>query len=631
MKKLFSYLAENSIFLIPCFAVFLVPLLSEYQGYFANGFARTFTFYGMACFGLVALSFYGWQRHKFYLPPQGIQILVAVLLLSQLVASFLGMSPKDSFLGRFGLWHFSILSQLCYLLVGYLAYLAIKIDRQKFLRYFSLSLTACLICLCLFALLAEKETIFQLNRAVGTSANPNSFAFYLSTSFVFLLTLFLVEKKMINRFLLAGTIFLLLVTIIATFSRASWLSLFLVIPLFVFLLKKIVWHQKVIILAIVLLALIPFSSLIFRRAQGTFVPSSRDSVHIRLQEWDNGLRIWKQFPVFGVGPENIDLYYPQVRRQEQNLIPEEWQWRTVAIRNWYIELLAASGLIGLGAVAIFWGRIILLAKKQNNFLSLMPLACFLINAFFLFPRQVDFIFVSVLVALILAQTKTKTIFIKPRYFIFLGVIGIVLLALVLRVFAAEQAAYRSILLLETDPLLAREQILKAYRFNPIFDKNLRQLIFVQGELIRDNKLVDRQTAINDYLSYLEKLEACQQRDVENIKTLTAGFMRYAGFTQTSHERALTYGRKLIKLDPTSPGSWDTYGLVFLDSQNYSEAENIFTYIVSELKPDYPYAYFHLGETYKQKGDKEKARQAYNQAVNLGYPKAKEEIDKMSEE
>ena len=198
-----------------------------------------------------------------------------------------------------------------------------------------------------------------------------------------------------------------------------------------------------------------------------------------------------------------------------------------------------------------------------------------------------------------------------------------------RIIFSEYLGYQALNVYSNKPYEAQKIMIKAYDFNPYFDKNLRQLIFIQGELIRSKVLSNQDLEIKQYANYLQELSWRNQYDIENLKTLTAGYMRYASFTHSSHGKALAFGKKLVTLDSTSPGSWDTLGLVYLDNQDYQLALQTFSYIVTELKPDYAFAYFHLGETYKQIGQKDKAKQAYQKAITLGYARALEEIEKLT--
>lgn len=71
------------------------------------------------------------------------------------------------------------------------------------------------------------------------------------------------------------------------------------------------------------------------------------SVIERLAHWIAALRMWESNPWLGIGPGNYNAVYPDVR------LPR-WEDPLGHAHNIYLNVLAESGLLGLGAYLLFW-------------------------------------------------------------------------------------------------------------------------------------------------------------------------------------------------------------------------------------------------------------------------------------
>ncbi len=199
--------------------------------------------------------------------------------------------------------------------------------------------------------------------------------------------------------------------------------------------------------------------------------------------------------------------------------------------------------------------------------------------------------------------------------------------ILLRIMLAEIKSWQAWPEMTTSLKQAYELSTYAYKINPLSSKHLRQLLYFEQEYLRSlSDLQEKNQLVNLYGQHLQLLEKYQPHDIENLKSLASGWMRYASLTHSSYQLALTWGQQLVTLDPTSPGSWDTLGVIYLDKKEYDTALKTFYYIINTLKPDYPFAYFHLGETYRQMGQPGKAIENYEKALALGYEGAEREIE-----
>lgn len=160
--------------------------------------------------------------------------------------------------------------------------------------------------------------------------------------------------------------FLILVSIIFSFSRSGWFSLFFVITIY-FLkegsFKKIIENQIYILilvmLIILLFTLIPHLSIPLKNKFNIKMFSSNSFEH-RLKSYIATKNILKDYPLFGVGFGN----YPKVR---EKYMVEGMHRDTPTPDNMYLRFLCDTGIIGTGTFFVFiiyW--MYQLWKKRDN-------------------------------------------------------------------------------------------------------------------------------------------------------------------------------------------------------------------------------------------------------------------------
>ncbi len=84
----------------------------------------------------------------------------------------------------------------------------------------------------------------------------------------------------------------------------------------------------------------------------------------RLEMWKHALALWRQAPLFGVGPGNLDEAYA-ARAQAGLMDPHSSRYKHA--HNQYLDALASGGLVGLaGLLAILIGPLALLARRYRQ-------------------------------------------------------------------------------------------------------------------------------------------------------------------------------------------------------------------------------------------------------------------------
>jgi Flp pilus assembly protein TadD len=86
------------------------------------------------------------------------------------------------------------------------------------------------------------------------------------------------------------------------------------------------------------------------------------------------------------------------------------------------------------------------------------------------------------------------------------------------------------------------------------------------------------------------------------------------------DEALRLARQAVKSAPEHPYFADTLGFVYLKRDQNNDAMEIFNNLVRKYPLDASFAY-HMGVTWYQKGDREKAKTELTRAVQLGPSKA----------
>ena len=77
----------------------------------------------------------------------------------------------------------------------------------------------------------------------------------------------------------------------------------------------------------------------------------------------------------------------------------------------------------------------------------------------------------------------------------------------------------------------------------------------------------------------------------------------------NNARALSFYDKIISIDSNSTDAYFNKGLVYANQKNYDEAIKCFEK-VTELTPEYPYAYYSLAMAYELKNMPQKAIEYY---------------------
>jgi putative inorganic carbon (hco3(-)) transporter len=189
----------------------------------------------------------------------------------------------------------------------------------------------------------------------GFMSDNNSFALALNMVLPLLVGFVIVEKQKILRIAAGVAAALCLLTILFTFSRGGLLTLVLVGGL-------LIWRSRQRFLVAALLALGLSVFLLFtsdqmsqqyvERAQSINDYEADGSARGRINAWTTSWRVFLDYPLTGVGPNNLAVVY-------QRYSPVEERFRVA--HNAYLQLLSECGLpallLFLGAIGVAWWRL----------------------------------------------------------------------------------------------------------------------------------------------------------------------------------------------------------------------------------------------------------------------------------
>lgn len=198
---------------------------------------------------------------------------------------------------------------------------------------------------------------YLLGRSYGTLGNPNYTATYVLFVMGFGSTLWTNSKNNIQKYLIASGLFLNLVTLSVTGSRAGLLGLIIfVIFLISSRIRNITRYKN-------WLVLVPICLILLTPVLRRFDASNFRSVSTRLELWKGGTELISKAPWFGHGPDTLIYNYPSVITPSL-LRFENLNDRPDRLHNHIFDFTYEYGLVGL--VILLYILIIVISKAVRS-------------------------------------------------------------------------------------------------------------------------------------------------------------------------------------------------------------------------------------------------------------------------
>jgi putative inorganic carbon (hco3(-)) transporter len=412
--------ARKSIIILFHTLLFTVPLAFTWVNEELFEFPKMLLVYAFTI-AIVALWLIRMIAEKRWLITKtALDIPLALFVASQVLSTVFSIHPRTSLLGYYTRFHGGLLSTISYVLLYY-AFVS-NVSRKQ-IKSFLMTLVVSSLIVSAYAIPehfghSPSCTLISgafdvscwvqdvKSRVFGTFGQPNWLAAYTITLLPLTLILASVSKGL-RKVLFATTTVCLLLALLFTRSRSgfagfgiSTVVLMVGYSLLLFqkhglILKK--WFdgqsKTMVGLLVSLMATVFFFGSPFTKplsgyisqtdTQETLVtPTSTgpavnrleeggtDSGEIRKIVWDGAIKIWQRYPLFGSGVETFAYSYYQDRPMAHNTV-SEWDFLYNKAHNEFLNFLATTGLIGLGAYVLLltWFSLValrFLLKKTNT-------------------------------------------------------------------------------------------------------------------------------------------------------------------------------------------------------------------------------------------------------------------------
>ena len=316
-----------------------------------------------------------------------------LFFLSQCAATIFSIDRHTSIFGYYSRFNGGLVSILCYTLL-YLI-LIVYIDdkfRQNIIKtsLFSGFIVALYGLAQHFGIDSHYWVQDVQSRVFSTLGQPNWLAAYLCLLIPFSLFQLIQSKNLINRFLFTGFSITYFICLLFTKSKTGLIAS--AISLFVFFLFYITKEKTkksisisistaIIVLILSLTINNPIKDIFFKTTNPAPVtPNSTINItpseNIRKLVWQGAFELWLRYPFFGTGTETFAYSYYWTRPAAHNLT-SEWDFLYNKAHNEYLNYLATTGTFGILSYLVFIIFVLILFLKKQTFLSFTLLASYI--------------------------------------------------------------------------------------------------------------------------------------------------------------------------------------------------------------------------------------------------------------
>lgn len=573
-----------------------------------------------------------WQKGQVSLFQKNkLQLFFSLFLLSQLISTIFSIDVHTSLFGYYSRLNGGLFSLLAYYLLFSVLQNYLQSDFKNKIIKFSLGAG---FFVAIYGILEhfgiDKHLWIQdvENRVFSTLGQPNWLAAYLCILLPLAIDKFLSAKTILQK-----SSFLFLVSsfyLCLLFTKSKSGIIAAIISLAVYSLIKFFQTKKNFLFLVVWLLVIGFSLSINNPIKDYLFPSKisnssfvidnslniTPSGDIRKIVWEGAKKLWQSFPIFGTGPETFAYTYYWTRPASHNLT-SEWDFLYNKAHNEYLNYLATTGTLGfltyflliISTILIFLKNIFSPPFSREgsgvgfDAAILASFISILITNFAGFSVVVISLFFFLIPTLNSSKPSTKTTTLSKKSFLYLPIIILITIQTankIISFYFADIAYNRSLIYSEkTDYSTSQKYIDTAL--------SLRQdeaLYHSQASLVA-SKLNQIETAINESnlaLSLSPSNTNLWKERAQVFSTLAVSNPQYFG-------TAIDALEKVSRLAPTDAKTFYLLGR-FLEaaSQNETAIKNYLHAI--ELKSNYDYAYFSLGQLYFQNKNYSEAKKYF---------------------
>jgi O-antigen ligase/Flp pilus assembly protein TadD len=577
---------------------------------------------------------------------------ILAILAIQALATIFSIHPYTSFWGYYSRFHQGLLTTICYTIIYFAA--AKWLDSKSTHKLIKISVGTAFF-VSLYAILEhfgiDKNLWIQdvQNRVFSTLGQPNWLAAYVIPNIFLALYLSQINKH--KNWPLTSIVFILLVTTLLFTRSRSGLAAFALAFIFYWAMtirnfsfpkiKNSLLLTSVILLLTTILAgsalTPPLQQLLTHPAGPAQLDNSRaptgtaletggtESVVIRRIVWTGTLKLIKEHPILGTGPETFAYTYYWDRPVAHNLT-SEWDFLYNKAHNEYLNITAGAGLVGLTAY-LSWHLIMFLASftrvptskkvrhdKQDRLRAIYPvlgatIISFTVTNFFGFS-VIPVYFLTILIAalptgFVRDRSTTDDIPSIIQYSVFM-ILALLLLIYPLRLFYADYLYAQGKTYLDANrPSGAIPLLERALSYRPhedLFMSSLGEAYALMAVGSAESKDTVQQARTGTYIDHALAAAAATKANnpwhLNYYKSRAKVYLTLATLDPKYNNLAKTELEQARTLAPTDPKL--AYNLGLVDSRVNAldpAAQELKDAI--RLKPDYPDPYYALTLLYEQ--------------------------------
>ncbi len=363
--------------------------------------------------------------------------------------------------------------------------------------------------------------------------------------------------------------------------------------------------------------------------------------------------------LFGSGYGTYVNDFTRFKQATYNTNPNLWSVTFFRSSSFVLELLATTGVLGLGSYLFLVLRII---KEKSFFLPLilaivaafiLPFSFTIQALFFIIlgifaalralhaPAKfsdLEFYFVALKHGLILAQPEGERAphdRVNTRYghilpfavtFIVLLMIGVVEFFVVQYTVANTtfQRSYDAIAKNDArTALITQASAIQRFPYEDLYHLEFSQLNLRVANALANSTPENASPSAEVQQGIVESIQrsinsgrtavTISPQSALNWNNLSSIYRSLIGFGQNAEQFAVLTNQQAVALDPSNPQQYIALGGIYYQLELWDEAIRQFQ-LATNLKPDYANAYYNLGHALENKGDLQNALQAY-QAVS----------------
>ncbi len=236
------------------------------------------------------------------------------------------------------------------------------IDSEKRLRYslFTVLSSAVISALIGIFITLKEQHISLDHRLQGLTSHWMTYSGLLMLVFIFFLVYLFYEKTRKTRIIISLSLVLILAAILLSLTRSVWVGIFAALGIFIIYYKPRILYAAVPALIILAVAL-PNSV----KNRLTSIVDPKDATNRdRIYMYSTGIKIFKDYPITGVGANNIEKVYDQYK-------PAAAEQTNLHLHNNFLHVLAERGILALVSLLIAFVSIFFqLIKKIKNSVNL---------------------------------------------------------------------------------------------------------------------------------------------------------------------------------------------------------------------------------------------------------------------